>query len=111
MGTQIGSYTPQMREVHGDLITTASLIFVDSIYACSTEAGELIDIPKDRLLEIGKFSCSEKSMEYDTGDGAAKPRESHTVFKSVGVGMQDVAIAALVVKRAKHLGLGSVVPY
>ena len=100
-----------MREVHYDLIATASLILVDSIHACSTEAGELIGIPKDRLLEVGSVSRSDRSQVCGTGDDVATPRESHTVFKSVGVGVQDVAIAAFVVKRAKDLGLGSTVSY
>jgi ornithine cyclodeaminase/alanine dehydrogenase-like protein (mu-crystallin family) len=111
MRAQIGSYTPEMREVHDDLIAAASLILVDSIPACSVEAGELIHFPKDRLVEVGYFSCSKTSQGRSGGNSVAIPRESYTVFKSVGVGVQDVAIAAFVVERGKEYGFGNVVSY
>ena len=99
----VGSYTPQMMEVETSLIHRAGLLMVDSKSACMLEAGELIAArlrPED-MHEIGEF----------VGTGLkAPPRDLSgdrvTVFKSVGLGVQDVAIAKFVVDLAERKGLG-----
>ncbi|TFK66063.1 NAD(P)-binding protein [Pluteus cervinus] len=119
----IGSYTPQMQEVDRDLIwraipssTTNSrsqrqVLLVDSTEACAKEAGELIrgGISVEQVVEIGEYASQhvvpdERSVDVKGGnDGPV------TVFKSVGVGVQDVAIACAVVRRAEALGVGTTI--
>jgi ornithine cyclodeaminase len=86
----IGSYRAAMRELAPDVLAQASQIVVDRIEAANAEAGEIIDalatgvISQSALIEFGRLL-----ME--------PPREPAglTVFKSVGVAVQDWAIAEL----------------
>lgn len=90
----VGSYTKDMHEVDAETIKKAELIVVDSIDACSLEAGELIKSsqPQD-WLEIGQVATSKMNVEQS--------RNKITLFKSVGISVQDSAISGLMVKLAK----------
>ncbi|WOO86055.1 Ketimine reductase mu-crystallin [Vanrija pseudolonga] len=99
----VGSYKPEMREVEDELIQRAGTILVDSAEACGHEAGELQNVAEDKLVEIGAVV---------TGTAEAKALLSRftsdvTIFKSVGLGVQDVAIASLVLDQAEAKGLVS----
>lgn len=99
----VGSYTPRMVEVETSLICRAGLLIVDSRSACMLEAGELIAAglrPED-VCEIGELVGTnlEAPPRDFSGDGV-------TIFKSVGLGVQDVAIAKLVVDLAERRGVG-----
>ena len=90
-------------EVETSLIRRAGLLMVDSKSACMLEAGELIAAglrPED-MCEIGELVGTES---------AAPPRnlsgDRVTIFKSVGLGVQDVAIAKFVVDMAERKGIG-----
>ena len=63
------------------------------------ELGELIAVH----AEDNSWSADSATVEgvQKTGDV--------TIFKSVGVGVQDVAIAHAVVQKAREIGLGAVV--
>jgi len=108
----IGSFTPAMREVERELVLRAvqspTCLLVDSRKACLEEAGELIDagLEAHQLTEIGELVPGDKAMGRpgeDGFDGAV------TMFKSVGVGLQDVAIACAVVDRALSQSDGTVI--
>ncbi|KAK7440617.1 hypothetical protein VKT23_016965 [Stygiomarasmius scandens] len=115
----IGSYTPEMREVDKDLVmravnkggSTEPRLLVDSVHACFEEAGELIDagLKEDQMVEIGKVVVerrqSGKTLEHRTEVAMPEPdfKGPITLFKSVGVGLQDVAIACAVVDKADEL--------
>ncbi|KAG9312485.1 hypothetical protein JVU11DRAFT_6872 [Chiua virens] len=111
----VGSFTPRMHEVDSDLVHRAwPKVVVDSRDACALEAGELIDAGKttdlnSSLLELGElvekgedgnFVPVELPRDFRGPDGV-------TIFKSVGVGLQDVAIASLVLSRAERMGYGT----
>ncbi|KAG6906635.1 hypothetical protein DXG01_012833 [Tephrocybe rancida] len=83
----IGSYTSFIREV--ERASRANALLVDSKEACVIEARELI--------EAG----------WDQGMGGEEGEGEITMFKSVGVGLQDVAIACEVVRRAEKMGAGT----
>jgi ornithine cyclodeaminase/alanine dehydrogenase-like protein (mu-crystallin family) len=120
----VGSYTPDMHEVSQELLSRTGSpdgrvkmnVVVDSRAACLKEAGELIgaEAEGDHLVEIGellKLGQDGKWME-DEGRMGSLVRERNgeiSVFKSVGVGVQDVAIAALVLGKAEGMGLGVLV--
>ena len=86
-----------MREVPRELIDGSSLILVDSVEACMGEAGDLVGISPERWIELGYFSITSHERQIP----------SRTVFKSVGLGVQDIAIADLVLRRAQELGIGT----
>lgn len=101
----IGSYKTHMREVEDALVKRAGVVLVDSREACGHEAGELQGLSEDQLVEIGEIvNKSAGAREKVTSAGDV------TMFKSVGLGLQDVAIASVVLSEAERLGLGSVVP-
>ncbi|OBZ73270.1 Ketimine reductase mu-crystallin [Grifola frondosa] len=111
----IGSYTPTMHEIDSDLVKRAGKVVVDYKEACLQEAGELISAqctPSD-LVELGDlFTYSEQTNVWSTRDnlaGEIRASGDVTIFKSVGVGVQDVAIACAVVKRAEEENIGVLV--
>ncbi len=83
----IGAFRPTMRELPRALFAAASLVVVDQLEAALEESGEVIDavtsgtIPQEALAELGTALTTKPTT---TG---------RTVFKSVGVGPQDWAIA------------------
>ncbi|WVR03448.1 hypothetical protein IAU60_000439 [Kwoniella sp. DSM 27419] len=110
----IGSYKPTMHEVDTATIQNAGIV-VDTREACLTEAGELIDAglrPED-LVELGQVisqrHASEQHSARDQVLQKAGGPEGVVIFKSVGMGIQDVAIASLVLAEAERLNLGTVV--
>ncbi|EGN97636.1 hypothetical protein SERLA73DRAFT_110946 [Serpula lacrymans var. lacrymans S7.3] len=107
----VGSFKPTMREIDDALVKRAGVVVVDSREACLVEAGELIGagLGEESMVEIGEI------VAINVGDGEAeklkkcvdvRSKGDVTIFKSVGVGLQDVAIACLVVKRAEEMGVG-----
>ncbi|KAI9322885.1 hypothetical protein BX666DRAFT_2023313 [Dichotomocladium elegans] len=100
----VGSYRLDMHEIDGDCVKRADVIVVDSIEACEAEAGELVlsSQPKE-WTELGQVVLEKRDTSSE--------QKKRTLFKSVGISVQDSAIAGLMVKRAKESGTGSVVPY
>jgi ornithine cyclodeaminase/alanine dehydrogenase-like protein (mu-crystallin family) len=114
----VGSYTPAMHEISGALLartrTSSSgprALLVDSRAACLKEAGELITAglaPSD-VVEIGELLHLDGDMGYTVDperSAALRGSSEVSIFKSVGVGVQDVAIAAYIVEKAEEMGLG-----
>ncbi len=103
----VGSFKPDMREVPVAGYHSSLRIFVDSLQASLTEAGELMEaidkklIQKQNLSEIGDVIAGNQPGRQSPDD--------ITFFKSVGVGVQDAATAQLVLRRAEGLGLGKLV--
>jgi ornithine cyclodeaminase/alanine dehydrogenase-like protein (mu-crystallin family) len=104
----IGSYKPTMAEVEGDLIRRAGKVVVDSRAACLAEAGELIQakLGEESLVEAGEMVDGQGHALSEQVDHV-KQAGDVTIFKSVGLGLQDVAIAAAVVEQAEEMGLGT----
>ncbi|KAF7722351.1 hypothetical protein EC973_003195 [Apophysomyces ossiformis] len=97
----IGSYTPAMHEVDSETIQRVTSLVVDSIEACKEEAGELIKSSKpEDWVELGQIVL-DKHVQ----------RSKITLFKSVGISVQDSAVAGFILKKAKQANLGSVVPF
>jgi len=93
----IGSHTPEAREVSTDIIG-ASKVVVDSQDACQMEAGDLL-IP----IEKGKWSFEQLYGELgQLVNSEIVGRESDTeitLFKSVGVAIQDLAMAKIIMEK------------
>jgi ornithine cyclodeaminase/alanine dehydrogenase-like protein (mu-crystallin family) len=84
----IGATRPEWRELDDDLVTTAR-VFVDSREAALRESGDVI-AARSEVTEIGAVVA-----DRDPGRRSA---EELTLFKSVGVAVEDVAAAALVLR-------------
>ncbi|MET9001858.1 ornithine cyclodeaminase family protein [Amycolatopsis sp. NPDC004169] len=85
----IGSYLPSMRELPAELLTTAGCVVVDQAEAALAEAGEVIHAVDAGFLERGEL--------IELGSALCRPPVvgGRTVFKSVGLAVQDWAIARL----------------
>jgi ornithine cyclodeaminase/alanine dehydrogenase-like protein (mu-crystallin family) len=88
----VGSNHPQRRELPAELVQSATIV-VDSLEAARTEAGDL-------LLAWGNGEWPESVRELQSFPRRASAAEV-TVFKSVGLGVEDVAAAALVYERLR----------
>ena len=99
--TAVGTFVPEKREVDTTTIKRADRIVVDSREACLEEAGDLI-VPNARIdAEIG---------EIVNGDKPGRQSDDEiTLFKSVGVAVQDAVAAAVVLAAAETNGLGTLV--
>ena len=84
----IGATRPNWRELDDDVVTTAR-IFVDSREAALRESGDVI-AARSEVTEIGAVVVG-----VDPGRRSA---EEITLFKSVGVAVEDVTAAALVLQ-------------
>lgn len=84
----IGATRPNWRELDDQLVTTAR-VFVDSRDAATKESGDII-ASKGEITEIG-------AVVSGTAPGRRNDQEI-TLFKSVGVAVEDVAAGALVLR-------------
>jgi len=104
----VGAYTPQMREVPTETVLRARVV-IDHRTASLAEAGDL-------LIPIREGRMTEAHIWAELGEivaglkpGRLSPDEI-TLFKSVGVAVQDVAAAAAVLEAARRQNLGVEVP-
>jgi len=106
----MGSNWGQRREVDTETITRSALIAVDDEQQAKTEAGDLL-IPEQE----GRYSMAEASRtgrlvelgQIVAGKVAGRPDDQAiTLFKSLGIGAEDVVTAAYVYQQARERGMG-----
>lgn len=101
----VGAYTRTMRELDTALIQR-SRVFVDHRPAAGAEAGDI-------LIPIAEGAFTQEQIAGALGEvvnGDVTGRTSNdeiTVFKSVGLAMQDAVTAARIYAKAVTLGIGS----
>ena len=88
----IGAFRPTMRELPRSLLADASLVVVDQREAALEESGEIIDAVKAGA--VAEADLVELGHALDT----LPETTGRTVFKSVGIGPQDWAIATALAK-------------
>ncbi len=81
----VGSHTPAAREVDTVLVRRSSIV-VDSVSACTREAGDLLHAGATEAIlgNLAALATGRITIDPD------RPR----LFKSVGVGWQDLVVAA-----------------
>ena len=101
-----GANRPTAREADDDLMRRAD-VYVDARQAALEKAGDLrlaiasgALVPERILAEIG--ACTGGAMKLSKGSDVR-------VFKSIGLAIQDVVLAAHLVKQAEQLGIGVLV--
>ncbi len=111
-GTHInaaGGFRPAAQDIPAETVRRARVV-VDHRASCLAEAGDLI-VP----MKAGLFG--EDHIHAELGEvvsGLRAGRESDeevTLFKSVGLAVQDVAAAARILANAQRMGLGTKVCY
>ncbi|KAH8979436.1 hypothetical protein EDB92DRAFT_1955162 [Lactarius akahatsu] len=105
------------------VLARARGVVVDSRAACAVEAGELVaaGVPQGAMVEVGELlrrapaGAEEDSWAWEPD----APRVAEllsagtgdvTIFKTVGLGVQDVAIAVGTVDQAMEMGICTMVP-
>lgn len=92
----IGAFRLGMVELPPELFARAALVSVDARVAAMAEAGDLVAaitaglVAEEDLVEIGSV---------DRGWADSRDADAITVFKSVGLAIQDVAAAELIADR------------
>jgi ornithine cyclodeaminase len=105
----VGSSVPGARELDGDVVAAASL-FVDRRESTVNESG-------DYLRAVEETGIGPDHIRAELGElivGAHPGRsddEELTLFKSLGLAVEDLAAAALAVDTARERGLGVEVPF
>lgn len=94
----IGSSKPQARELDDTLLQRADVIVVEWLTAAHAEAGEFVRagpgiLEAARVVELGKLLVHGTTYTRRPGD--------IVIYKSVGIGLEDVALANLVWQRAQ----------
>ena len=101
----VGSHRPDQREIDGPTVALAKVV-VDSREAVMAECGDI-------LLAIKEQSITESHIHGEIGDVLAgtKPARTSsdeiTLYKSVGIAIQDVATANLVYHKARQQKVGT----
>jgi ornithine cyclodeaminase/alanine dehydrogenase-like protein (mu-crystallin family) len=102
-----GSNIPDHREVDAEAIRRASLLVADDVAAARVEAGDLLLAEAEGQLDW-RAVASMKDVVSGTLRRAAP--EQISLFKSVGLALEDVALAAVVLERAELAGAGEPLP-
>ena len=104
----VGACRPTHREVDSRLVARA-LVVVDSRAAAMREAGDILLAIEDGLIgpehvhaELGEVAGGAKAGRRDD--------EQVTLFKSLGLAIEDVVSAGLAYRRARAAGCGILVP-
>ncbi|MDT8435908.1 MAG: ornithine cyclodeaminase [Gemmatimonadota bacterium] len=105
----VGSFTPGAREVSGATVARAWVV-VDERAAAWTEAGDLIRARDEGLIGADHVRAELGELVLDPGLRPADPGQP-TLFKSVGVAVQDAVAAAAALEEAERRGLGAVVDW
>lgn len=93
----IGSYTPHMTEIPHDLVRRSTVI-IDTIDAM--KVGDLNHLPPSHPHCFLGHVLQDKTWLDDN-------KMEFTFFKGVGTAIQDIMTGAMVMERAKELGLGT----
>lgn len=100
----IGAFTPAMCEVDAETLARARIV-VDQREAALVEAGDLL-----QALSQGQIAGAESWIELGQLVSGKQPARQFpqqiTCFKSVGLAIQDLALALEVYARARELGVG-----
>lgn len=103
----VGSNWLHKAEIDVATLEAAQLVVCDSIAACQHEAGDFV-----QALAQGVFRW-EDAVEFSAivaGTNGRRSLDHVVVFKSVGLGIEDVALGAKALELARQRGMGVSLP-
>jgi ornithine cyclodeaminase len=95
----IGSYQPHMQELDAVLLQRADKIFFDSKDAVLQESGDIIIPLRDGMITEHSFTGELGALITGQVEGRTSDEEI-IIFKSVGIGIQDLISANFIYKKA-----------
>ena len=102
----VGACRPDQREMDGALVARARL-FVDSREGATAESGDIVLGIAERLFDATHIAGELGEVAAGRVEGRQRA-DQVTVFKSLGMAVEDVAAAHLAFERAKERGLGAI---
>jgi alanine dehydrogenase len=96
----MGANAANRREIDAEIVLRASLLVTDDVEQAKMEAGEFIDLAKAGKLDWSKVKPLHEIMTASV----SRPDGEITLFKSLGVGLEDVAVASVIYDRALASG-------
>jgi ornithine cyclodeaminase len=105
----VGSCFPTTRELDTETVAGASF-FTDRRESCLNEAGDYILAAKEGA--VGPDHIKAELGEVLAGMHPGREHEDElTIFESLGIAVEDLASAELIVRRARERGVGVEVPF
>ncbi|KAF6822560.1 proline utilization protein [Colletotrichum plurivorum] len=120
----IGSYKLNMKEIDPDYLRAVvdtplgahagrdGVVFVDSREACFLEAGELVEagIPAEKIAEVGEVADKLRGADGEEARGVrGQLEEGLVVYKSVGIGIMDLALGKAILELAGKHNVGTTI--
>ncbi len=103
----MGAVLPSHAELDRAVVAGAEMVVVDDLFNARATSRELREVfgdarPWSEVNTLGRVVASGRRRDRDMG---------MTVFKSVGMGLSDLAVAIRAFERAREEGMGTDVPY
>ena len=105
----VGACRPDQRELETALVKRAR-VFVDSRTGALAEAGDLVLPIREGAIDAGHIAGELGQLAAGAVAGRQSPGDV-TLFKSLGMAVEDVAAAHLAYQRATERGLGRGIPW
>lgn len=100
----IGACRPSQREIDPDLVARARLV-VDSREAALQESGDIVQTIREGRMGADRVHLELGQLIAGTARGR-RSTEEVTLFKSLGLAVEDLATAALALRQARLAGRG-----
>lgn len=102
-----GSNYPDRREIDGRVVARADLVVADDAEAARVEAGDLLLAEREGQMNWARVHSL---RDVVTGSTGSRQPSDVTLFKSVGLALEDVAAGAALLELAQAQGVGQQLP-
>lgn len=106
----IGAFRPDMCEIPPETVKNAR-VFVDQYEACCKEAGDLIQPIETGLIDHNHIRQELGTLLLDSGWDKGALAGQTTLFKSVGLAVQDLVMASMIYQKATIQKIGADVQF
>ncbi len=103
----VGSYTPQMQEIPSQTVKRARVV-VDSLSATLAETGDFLIPIAAGLIKTEEINIELGEILVGRIPARTSPHEI-TLFKSVGIAVQDAMAAQCALENAQKSGIGQII--
>ena len=103
----VGIYKPDGAEIPAATVCRARVV-IDQMESAMEEAGDLLCPMRAGLIDQSHFETEIGNVMLGISEGRRNAKEI-TLFKSVGVAIQDLCAASSAFENAKKLGIGSLI--
>jgi ornithine cyclodeaminase/alanine dehydrogenase-like protein (mu-crystallin family) len=101
----VGACTPNARELDAETVAASSL-FVDSVESTLNEAGDYLRAAQERAVAPGHIRAELGEVLKGSKPGRTSAEEI-TLFKSLGLAVEDLAAAEYLYRKSKETGAGT----